>query len=175
MLTEEMLLLDRNTQALLGTYADEVVVMYDRAVSEGMIDRSASQAANHVNDFVYTRSDLRHDAVRGILYSKYGQKYLGPLLENRQVSSAGFVRVLQLIVVLFILSVLLCPAALIILQDLSKGSSFGLVVGFAVFFSLSLALIGSSFELLLVGTCGYAAILLATLVQTQVVAGPSCP
>ncbi|OIW30310.1 hypothetical protein CONLIGDRAFT_363528 [Coniochaeta ligniaria NRRL 30616] len=170
----ELQLLDRNTQALLTAYESEVQILYSRIGAAGMIDESGAQAAYEITDFIYTRPDLVHNGIRGLLSMKHVQKLCRCIIGDRELSSALFERVLQILVVLYILFMLLTPAALIYLLELSKYVSYGLVVVFSVVFCGSLVVANTSFERFLVGTCTYAAVLITILMQTQVIGGASC-
>lgn len=174
-LTDELLLLDRNTQALIPAYQEEVRILYDRMASEGIVGGAGTQAAYHIDDFVFTRPKLVHKGFRGLINSRLGKYLTQRIFSDRQISSAGFSRALQVLVVLYILFMLLTPAALIYLRELDKAGSFGVVVVFSVVFCGSLVAAHTSFERFLIGTCTYATILLTTLLQTQFVGRSSSP
>lgn len=169
------MLLDHNTQALISAYEEEVRVLYDRMAIEGIVGGAGAEAAYYLDDFVFTRPKLVHNGIRGLISSEHGQELARRIFSDRQLSSAGFSRVLQVLVVLYILFMLLTPAAIIYLRELDKAGSFGVVVAFSVVFCGSLVAADTSFERFLIGTCTYATILLTTLLQTQFVGRSSSP
>ncbi|KAB5575517.1 hypothetical protein GE09DRAFT_595023 [Coniochaeta sp. 2T2.1] len=170
----ELLRLDRDTQQLLSAYPQEVLALYNDGKSQCMLDESGLRPADHIDDFVYTRPRLYHNGIRPLLYSKYGDELFGRILAGRQLPSAGVARVLQTLLVLFVLFMILSPAGFIYLRETSAAVSYGLVVGFAVLFCFAFAAADTTFEHFLVGVCAYAAVLIGVLEQTRGAGGCMC-
>jgi hypothetical protein len=173
-LTAELLLLDRNTQALIAAYPAEVKILYNRMGTEGMVDESSAQVAAEISDFVYTRPILVHNGIRRLLYSVFGEWMLSPVFRDRPLSSEWFERGLQFLAMLFGLSMVLWPTGFMYLMELSKSASYGLVGGFIAFFSAIFAVSNVTFEYFFLGTLAYAALLISILVQTQACGGCLC-
>ncbi|KAB5531245.1 hypothetical protein GE09DRAFT_1251827 [Coniochaeta sp. 2T2.1] len=163
----ELLRLDRDIQQFLAAYPQEVLALYSDGKSQCMLDESGLRPADHIDDFVYTRPRLYHNGIRPLLYSKYGDGLFGRILGGRQLPSGGVARVLQTLLVLFVLFMILSPAGFIYLRETSAAASYGLVVGFAVLFCFAFAAADTSFEHLLVGVCAYAAVLVSVLGLTR--------
>lgn len=188
MSTDELLQRDNATQGLIPAYSTEVDVFYEHIARERMIDKAGFNPSQESNDFVFTRQKLAHNGIRG-LYSKFrnskfrqgkfaksefGKWLSGRIFGDGLLSSAGFSFVIKVLVVVFFLFMVLAPAGCIYLLELSKSTSYGLVVGFVLVFSPAFAAAVTTFEHLLLGLCAYAALLTAMLFQAQVGAGPSC-
>ena len=168
------MLRDRDTQALIVAYSGEVEELYKQVEKDDMIDGPGYHPRRESSDFVYTRPSLAHNDIRPLLFSRLGKRLSGPVLAGREFSSAGLTHVLQALAVVFGGFMLLAPAGFVYLMGLSKAASYGVVVGFVVFFASTFAVAGVAFERVLVASSAYAAVLVATLFQVQVGGGPSC-
>lgn len=163
----DLLIRDRDTQALFRAHDGEVVELYEHATDRKMIEGPGRDPAREISDFVYTRPKLEHNALRGLVHSNRGRKLLRRPLGGRRLSSAAFARGLQVLVVTFGALMLLIPTGLMYLLELSNAASYGLVVGFVVVFSVAFVAADAAFEHVLLGTCAYVAVLIDILVQTQ--------
>jgi hypothetical protein len=156
---------------LIGALPAEVIELYEHAVGEQMVDSAGIQPATELFDFVYTRTNLVYNGLRGLIYSDLGQLVLRPVFGGRQLSSALVMGVLKALAVGFVLFMLLGPMGIMYLLGLGTSASFGLVVGFVVVFCVAFMATGATLEHVLVGTSAYVAVLASILVQTQAGAG----
>jgi hypothetical protein len=155
MVAAELLTRDRDTQALFRALPAEVIELYQHVADKKMIDDTGIHPAHELSDFVCTRPKLVHNGLRRLVYSKFGRRLFRPLLGGRLLSSATFEHAQQVLVGLFGLLMALSPKGLMYRMDLSMAASFGLLVGFAVVFSIALGVTDAPLVHVFLATAAY--------------------